>query len=89
MTARSQLQVGLYDDAGVLTRHGEAVMSLLNDRWRTHEVTTADADGFVAVQATLGDYAASWDDGGAPVHVTFRIDAGPGTATVAAVPPAL
>jgi GH35 family endo-1,4-beta-xylanase len=87
VAARPQLQSGLWDDAGVLTRPGEAVVSLLNDRWRTHAVMTADADGFVELRATLGDYVASWDDGGGPMHVEFRVERGPGTARVAAVAP--
>jgi len=85
VAARQQLQSGLWDDAGVLTRHGEAVVSLLNDRWRTHATVVADAHGIVELRATLGDYVASWDENGAPVHATFRVDRGPGTATVAAV----
>jgi GH35 family endo-1,4-beta-xylanase len=87
VAARPGLQSGLWDDAGMLTRQGEAVVSLLNDRWRTRAVATADANGFVALRATLGDYVASWDEAGAPVHVEFRVDRGPGTAVVAAVLP--
>jgi GH35 family endo-1,4-beta-xylanase len=85
VAARQQLQSGLWDDAGVLTRHGEAVVSLLNDRWRTHATVVADAHGVVELRATLGDYIASWDENGAPVHATFRVDRGSGTAMVAAV----
>ena len=70
----------------MLTRQGEAVVSLLNDRWRTHATVTADAHGIVELRATLGDYVASWRDG-APVHVEFRVDRGPGAAVVAAVAP--
>ena len=85
VAARPQLQSGLWDDAGVLTRHGEAVVSLLNDRWRTRATVVADAHGIVELRATLGDYVASWDADGTPVHATFRVDRGPGTATVAVV----
>jgi endo-1,4-beta-xylanase len=87
VAARGELNAGLWDDAGVLTRHGEAIVSLLNDRWRTRAVATADAHGIVELRATLGDYVASWDDSGSPVHVDFRVDRGPGTAVVAAVAP--
>jgi hypothetical protein len=87
VSARNFLQQGLWDDAGALTRHGEAVVSLLNDRWRTRAVVTANADGIVELQATLGDYVASWDESGTPVHVEFRVERGPGSAVVAAVPP--
>jgi hypothetical protein len=41
----------------------------------------------VELRATLGDYVASWDDAGSPLHVDFRVDRGPGTAVVAAVAP--
>jgi len=87
VSARSYLQSGLWDDAGVLTRHGEAVVSLLNDRWRTRAVVTADPNGAIELRATLGEYVASWDEGGSPVHVEFRVEQGPGTAVVAAVAP--
>jgi hypothetical protein len=85
VAARNQLQSGLWDDAGVLTRQGEAAVSLLNDRWRTRATVTADANGLVERRATLGDYVASWDEDGAPVHIDFRVERGPGTAAVAAV----
>jgi len=85
VSARNYLQPGLWDDDGVLTRHGEAVVSLLNDRWRTHTAVTADEHGIVSVRATLGDYVASWEENGLPVHVSFRVDRGPGAAVVAAV----
>jgi hypothetical protein len=48
---------------------------------------TADANGFVELRATLGDYVASWGENGAPVHVEFRVERGPGTAVVAALLP--
>jgi GH35 family endo-1,4-beta-xylanase len=85
VAARQQLQSGLWDDAGALTRHGEAVVSLLNDRWRTHATVVADAHGVVELRVTLGDYVASWDENGRRVHATFRVDRGPGTAKVAAI----
>ena len=87
VAARQQLHSGLWDEAGVLTRPGEAVVSLLNDRWRTRATVTADANGVVELRATLGDYVASWDEDGAPVHVEFRVESGPGAAAVAAARP--
>ena len=87
VSARNYLQQGLWDDAGVLSRHGEAVVSLLNDRWRTRAAVVADAAGMVALQATLGEYVASWQEDGAPVHVRFRVERGAGAAVVAAVGP--
>jgi endo-1,4-beta-xylanase len=89
VAARSYLESGLWDDAGGLTRQGEAVVSLLNDRWRTRAVLTADAHGAVELRATLGDYVASWVEDGSPVHVGFRVERGPGTAVIAAVAPRL
>jgi endo-1,4-beta-xylanase len=87
VSARNYLGQGLWDDAGRLTRHGEAVVSLLNDRWRTRAVVTADAQGIVELRATLGEYVASWDEDGNQVHVRFRVERGPGTAVIAAVAP--
>jgi endo-1,4-beta-xylanase len=87
VSARPSLQAGLWDDAGVLTRHGEAVVSLLNDRWRTRAVATTDVKGNVELRATLGTYTASWEENGNPVHVEFRVERGPGTAVVAVVAP--
>jgi len=83
VNARNHLHHGLWDDDGSLTRHGEAVVSLLNDRWRTRAGATADATGAVELRATLGDYVASWSEDGTPVHVRFRVERGPGTAVVA------
>ena len=83
VAARNEFQHGLWDDAGNLSRHGEAVVSLLNDRWRTRAVVTADAAGVVTLRATLGDYVATWDEDGAPVHARFRVERGAGAATVA------
>ena len=75
----------LSGDFGALTRHGEAVVSLLNDRWRTRAALTSDAHGMVEVRATLGSYVASWEQDGAPVHVEFVMERGPGVARIAAV----
>ncbi|HEV7733954.1 MAG TPA: endo-1,4-beta-xylanase [Candidatus Binatia bacterium] len=85
VVARNFLQHGLWTDDGALSRHGEAVVSLLNDRWRTRATLTADAAGAVELRATLGDYVASWVEDGQPVHVQFRVEKGPGTAVVAAL----
>jgi endo-1,4-beta-xylanase len=83
IAGRNYFQHGLWDDAGNLSRHGEAVVSLLNDRWRTRAVVTADAGGVVTLRATLGDYVAAWEEGGAPVHARFAVERGDGPATVA------
>lgn len=85
VTARNYLQVGLWDDAGDLSRTGAAVVSLLNDRWRTRATMTADAHGSIALRATLGHYIASWEENGQPVHVELDVERGPGTKVVAVV----
>lgn len=87
VNARSHLHHGLWDDDRSLTRHGAAVVALLNERWRTRATRTADASGAVELRATHGEYVATWEDDGRPVHVRFRVEKGPGTAVVAAVPP--
>lgn len=82
--ARNHLQHGLWDNDGVLSRHGAAVVSLLNDRWRTRATLTADGAGMVMLQATHGDYTAAWTENGEPVHMRFRVEPATGTAIVAA-----
>ncbi len=86
VNARNHLHHGLWDDDGTITRHGAAVASLLNDRWRTRATMTADASGAVALRATIGEYVASWPENGQPAYVRFRVEQGPGTAVVAALP---
>jgi GH35 family endo-1,4-beta-xylanase len=85
VNARNHLHHGLWDDDGTITRHGAAVASLLNDRWRTRATLAADASGAVTLRATIGDYVASWERNGQPVYVRFRVQQGPGTAVVAAI----
>ncbi|MEM7136387.1 MAG: endo-1,4-beta-xylanase [Myxococcota bacterium] len=88
VAARNQLQHGIYDDTrdGTLTRHGEAILSLLNDRWRTNEVLTSDDDGTVELRATLGEYVAQWEEDGEIRHVTFQVGPGESATTVIAIP---
>ena len=86
VAARNHFEHGLWDDTGNLSRHGEAVVSLLNDRWRTRATLVADATGAVALRATLGDYVATWEEDGRPVHVRFRLERAAGPATIAVVP---
>jgi GH35 family endo-1,4-beta-xylanase len=87
VAARNQLQHGVFDDTrnGTLTRHGEAIVSLMNDRWRTVETATTDAAGAVELRATLGDYVATWDTPDGPQEVRFRVEKGPGVLRIAAV----
>mgnify|MGYP003670506745 CR=1 FL=1 len=82
---RSQLNLGVYGDDNNLTRHGEAILSLLNDRWRTRVDALADDDGRVALRATHGLYLAQWDTPEGPVHVRFHVAPGPDQLRVVAV----
>lgn len=75
---RSRLNLGVYGDDGNPTRHGEAILSLLNDRWRTRLQATAGPDGTVAFRGTIGSYLATWDTEDGPVHARFDICAGQG-----------
>jgi hypothetical protein len=82
---RSNLNLGIYGDDGNLTRHGEAILSLINDRWRTQVEGVSDDSGRVQFQATHGEYLAQWNTPEGPVHVRFRIDPGPDDLNVVAV----
>lgn len=68
-------------------RDGEAIVSLINDRWRTRETVTTDDDGVAELRVTLGDYIAQWTEAGEPREVRFRVDRGAGALTVAVVDP--
>lgn len=86
VAARGQLNHGVFDDDGVPTRHGEAILSLVNDRWRTDVELTADEGGFVEIPAaTLGQYVALWEDGGRARSARFDLGGGQGRLTVAVV----
>ena len=61
---RSHLQLGIYDDEGRPTRHGQAALSLINDRWRTRSVTTTGDDGAATMRVTMGEYVAQWMEDG-------------------------
>ncbi|MGH7787512.1 MAG: threonine synthase, partial [Candidatus Binatia bacterium] len=84
VAGRDEFDVGLWDNDRVITRHGAAVLSLLNDRWRTDVDAVADADGVVELTATYGEHVAEWTVGGAPVHAAFRVE--PGAAPLALAP---
>ncbi|UCE86308.1 MAG: endo-1,4-beta-xylanase, partial [Deltaproteobacteria bacterium] len=73
VAGRDEFDVGFWDDEGELSRHGEAVLSLLNDRWRTNRVAVSDARGLIELRAHHGEYAIEWPVRGAPVHATFRV----------------
>ncbi len=87
VAGRKVFDVGFWDESRTLSRHGEAVMSLLNDRWRTDVTAVADADGVVELVATHGTYAVEWATGGATVHGVVQVVPGTGTATLAVLAP--
>lgn len=82
---RSRLDLGLYSEDRSLTRHGEAILSLLNDRWRTRLTTQLDDDGTVTFTGTIGKYVAQWITPDGPVHVQFDVPRGEGRLTIVAV----
>ncbi len=84
---RSHLDLGVYGDDRAPSRHGEAILSLINERWRTSARQTTDAEGVVELSATLGDYEASWQSADGPVVVRFHVGRGPGVLDVVAAEP--
>jgi endo-1,4-beta-xylanase len=87
IAGRDEFDVGLWDDDRNLSRHGEAVLSLLNDRWRTDRIVTADSRGLAELPAHLGAYVAEWSADGLPVHARFRVAPGAGPASIALIDP--
>ncbi len=73
VAGRDEFDVGFWDDERNATRHGEAVFSLLNDRWRTNVTATAGSDGRVDFDAFYGDYVAQWTVGGERYHADFTV----------------
>lgn len=82
---RSRLNLGLYDEDGNLTRHGEAILSLLNDRWRTRLDARLDGAGAITFTGTHGEYIAQWTSSSGPAYIRFDVPKGAGTLTVVAV----
>ncbi|MDG2305407.1 MAG: endo-1,4-beta-xylanase [Candidatus Binatia bacterium] len=87
VAGRDEFDVGFWDDDRNISRHGAAVFSLLNDRWRTELTGTTDANGFLETSATHGDYVARWEEEGTPVHARFSVRPGVGTLNVVLVGP--
>ncbi len=78
VAGRDEFDVGLWRENRELSRHGAAVFSLLNERWRTEVVGLTDADGFLSTEAVHGEYVASWDEDGRPLHARFSVRPGNG-----------
>lgn len=89
VAGRREFDVGLWDDAGELSRHGEAVLSLINDRWRTDVTVKPHWRRSVRLEAVRGDYAAQWSVKGEPVYATFSVSRGHGARRVVLVEPRL
>jgi GH35 family endo-1,4-beta-xylanase len=85
VSGKKDYDVGLYDDDKQITPMGEAVMHLLNDRWRTRLSTTVGNDGLVEVQAAAGDYLVEWAIDGRTYHATFELELGEGAAVFSLV----
>jgi endo-1,4-beta-xylanase len=83
VAGRNEFNVGIWDDDRQITRHGAAVLSLLNDRWRTDVTAVTDATGTVELVATQGTHVAEWQVDGQPLHAEFDVTPGAQTATVA------
>ncbi len=76
VSGKDEYEVGLYDDDKQITPMGEAVMHLLNDRWRTRTTATVGADGKVALRAAAGDYLVQWTTDEATYWAPFEIALG-------------
>jgi endo-1,4-beta-xylanase len=87
VAGRDEFDVGFWDDDRQITRHGAAVLALLNGRWRTDVEAVSDAYGTVELVATHGTHAAQWDLDGQPVHALFAVPPGSTTATIAIAGP--
>lgn len=73
VAGRDEFNVGFWDDERNITRHGEAVFSLLNERWRTQVQAFPDSDGLITFDAVYGDYVAYWNVDGKTYHANFSV----------------
>jgi GH35 family endo-1,4-beta-xylanase len=73
VAGRDEFDVGFWDEERNVTRHGEAVFSLLNDRWRTRESLMPDGNGRMMLDATYGDYVAWWTVDGVTHRAEFSV----------------
>jgi hypothetical protein len=78
VAGRDEFDVGLWDDDGNLSRHGEAVLSLLNDRWRTDVSVVTGRHRSATLRVHPGDYIAEWTRRGKVFHARFRVEPGEG-----------
>ncbi len=78
VAGRDEFDVGIWDDDGNVSRHGEAVLSLLNDRWRTDTSVVTGRQRSAALRVHHGDYIAEWTQHGKMFHARFRVEPGDG-----------
>ena len=76
VAGRDEFDVGIWDDDGNLSRHGEAVLSLLNDRWRTDTSVVTNKHRSAALRVHHGDFIAEWTQHGKVFHARFRVEPG-------------
>lgn len=69
----SGYDAGIWSHDRTLTRHGEAVLALLNDRWRTRSSVTTGGDGTATLRAFYGDYVLNWTVDEVPYHARVRV----------------
>ena len=76
VSGKSDYDVGLYDDEKQITPMGQAVMHLLNDRWRTRTTTKVGADGALSLPAAAGEYLVQWTADGQTYGAVFELTLG-------------
>jgi len=86
VSGKSDYDVGLYDDEKQITPMGQAVMHLLNDRWRTRTTTTVGADGALSLPAAAGDYLVQWTADGQTYRAAFEFTLGETPVVIELVP---
>lgn len=87
VAGRDEFDVGFWDEERNVTRHGEAVFSLLNERWRTKVSAVPGGDGRFSIDAFYGDYVAQWTVDGIDYNAEFTISADAPVAGVALTTP--
>ena len=76
VSGKSEYDVGLYDNEKQITPMGQAVMHLLNDRWRTRTTSTVGADGALSLAAAAGEYLVQWTVDGQTYGAAFELALG-------------
>jgi len=74
VSGKRDYDVGLYDDDKRITPMGEAVMYLLNDRWRTRLAETVGNDEVISLRAAAGDYLVEWTTAGDTYWAPLEVD---------------